>query len=177
MGKLTPDEIARLDDAIRRLYPVTVAREIGAMFGVRRHYVCKRARALGVKHTPEFLHALAVEAGKVGGSSVTAEGWKKIAARRRAVIKTERLRVLGGEPQRTRLPLAKLPEKTYHAKYNLIRADGYTATDDPWTLMRPERPKPRVRESYYVSKYKLRFIDYDNGNDRDGDGEAADMVG
>lgn len=166
-----------VEETVARLYPVMSRREIYDAVGITKATVDRVVRKLGLRHTPETEERLKAKSIAMPCNARTAETYRRIAQRRRAQLKAEYARVDGGEPQRTRLRLKKLPRKTYAARWHLAKRAGYTyVEDDPWALVRPERAVRKINESFYESKYRLSFIDSER-DERERGGAARDALG
>lgn len=138
---------------------VSIERRYGMPRGKASHI----ARMLGLRHSAETEARIRRSHGE---SMLRSQATMDFAARGRklrAVRRMDELRLLSGEPQRTRLRFRELPNKVYHAKWHLLNKYGYEEDEwDAWTLVagpatRRRPAEGRGGESYYAGKYHLVF--------------------
>ncbi len=146
-----------IEETVRRHYPTMTAGEISARFGYSKTRVNTWAQRLGVRHSPE------TEARMKREQLVRLDECRKRIDRKAAHEKWRRrrrmdeLRVLSGQPQRTRFRFKAMPIRIYKAKWYLCR--NYDYRNDPANIhvLLYGTDTRRVREAHYEKKYGLTF--------------------
>lgn len=161
-------DMSAIGNEVERLYPTMLCTEIAAILGCSPSNVCNLAAKRGVCHnesTKERIRAGNIERLK---KAVTPEALARRAARQRRLFKIERLRILSGEPQKTRRHFRTIPINVKAARNRIIRL-GYClrAPDgDYLTLLitpacRPFPKRSDATESHYAQKYGFKFVHTD----------------
>lgn len=77
----------------------------------------------------------------------------------------DEMRVWESKPQKTKFKIRRITDKSYKAKWYLLKKYGYFADkDSPYTLLYDESTvrvgssRLSCPESYYEKKYKLKFV-------------------
>ena len=97
------------------------------------------------------------------GKMFTEASREKLRKSRNRLIRMERRRILGGEPQKTRIYLNILPLRVRQAKRNLCKRRGYFCfRDEPYTLYYDGGTTRSPEERYFTEKYGLRFMEADD---------------
>lgn len=175
LHRFAPEKIKykrAIGDEVERLYPTMLCSEIAAILGCSPSNVCTLAARRNVRHneaTKERIRNTNIENIR---KAVTPEALARRAARQRLIFKMERLRILSGEPQKTRRHFRTIPLKTKAVKNRLIRL-GYCLRlpggDGLTLLITPAcRPLPKRRdttESHYAQKYGFKFVHIDEEPD------------
>lgn len=139
------------------MYPTHSVREIADFLGCKPDGLYKYVKSLGLRHTEETVVRIKEIQHKNLEMSHTEESVRKRTMSRMRILREERLRVLSGEKQRTRLIAFKMPSKAYHAKHNLIRRHGYFAFEGERYVIGYDTYTKRVNEEYYKKKYGFKF--------------------
>lgn len=139
--------------------------EIAKALGCHASSVYKIARKLGLGYSEEWVENRVKtkkrNLAKAQAEEVHARGGKS----RSETYRKERLRVLYGLEQRTRLKLPSLPLKVYYAKWYLmnkynyfeVEGDAYAIGYDSETRRIPDKRK--YNEEYYSKKYGVKFME------------------
>lgn len=139
------------------MYPDHSVMEIGAYLKCDTAGLYKFAKKLGLKHTEETLARIKrkqMENLKKAYSEEVNAKRKKTRAR---VQMMEEFRAMSGKPQMTNIRMKQMPNKSYHAKYHLIRKYGYFGYDgEPYTIGYDKNTK-RCNEEYFKKKYGFTF--------------------
>lgn len=150
------------EQRVREMYPTMTASEIARATGIPRTTVTRYAKKTGVRHTPETMerikrkHADALD--RVRAQTDRRMVAAKIAAKMSRIWKTERVKVMSGQPQKTRLRIKTLPKRVSQAmrylanKYNYIYENGRTTMYYDSMTRRCGK-----REAYYASRYCIHF--------------------
>ena len=145
------------EDIVRRLYPVMTTAEIAAKYDFRHNRVNKIAHDIGVTHGPEVLRRMAEER-NARLTAAHASIDRKAAHRKwRVTRRLDELRVLSGQPQRTRFRFKAMPIRIYKAKWYLCRNYGYRNDPANIHVLLYGTDTRRVREAHYEKKYGLTF--------------------
>ena len=150
-------------EIVKQNYADMAGHEIERKFGITHNRANKIAADLGLKHSPETIERLRREQCerlkmyKPKGEEKRVRTWKRR-------FKMEELRVMQGEPQRTKFRIKTRPMRTYKAMFYLCKAYGYLTSDkDPFTLVYNERTQRRPldggcgSERYYSDRYHIQF--------------------
>lgn len=156
-------------DIVRQHYADMSGHEIERKFGITLNRANRIAADLGLKHSPETIERLQREQrerlkmNNSKGEAKRAKTWKRR-------FRMDELRVMQGEPQKTKFRIQVRPVRTYKAMYNLCRNYGYVMTDEhPFTLYYGEHTRRRPldkgcgTERYYSDIYHIQFkpLDYE----------------
>lgn len=142
---------------VREHFPQMTGREIERAFGIPKGRAERIARDIGVRHTPQTLERLRREALERQAASRERIDYAAMARKCKALRRIDEYRVWEGKPQRTRYRLRRITARAYKARWHLCRHYGYAeAEGEPYTLLYDGGTR-RVREEYYVRKYKFDF--------------------
>lgn len=168
-------------DIVRREYPGKTGSEIDRAYGLPLGSAAQIARALGVRHSPEVEARIRkIQRGNLLRASKDPDCLLRRTARWKRTRRTDELRVMGGERQRTGFAFRKIPKRTEHARNGLVFRRGYLYDEsDPMCLRytpdtdRSSRypNKWATVEDYFTAKYGLVFKPADQPAD------AADTSG
>lgn len=171
LHRFAPEKIkdmSAIGNEVERLYPTMLSTEIAAVLGCTPSNVCTLAARRGVRHNENTLRRIRAANIENIKKAVTPEVLARRAARQRRLFKMERLRILSGEPQKTRRKFRTIPINVKAARNRIIRL-GYCLRhpdgDGLTLLITPAcRPFPKRRdatESHYVQKYGFKFVHTD----------------
>lgn len=139
--------------------------EIAKALGCHTSSVYKIAKKIGLIFPKEWVENRA----KISEKNLAKAHAKEVRARggkaRSETFRKERLRVLYGLAQKTRLKLPSLPLRAYQAKWHLlnkhnyfeVEGDAYAIGYDSETRRTPTKRK--YNEEYYVKMYGFKFIE------------------
>lgn len=149
------------EQQLRRLYPDNGAKEIAHILGVHVSTVRKRAKALQLKHSDEYIERRKANKREILASNVRKSDKKKRVRTWKLHRRMDEIRFMSGMPQKTKFRMKVYPQKIYAAMYYLCRTYGYEFSDsDYFELIRPEPyDKDRLAkvEEYHSNKYKIKF--------------------
>lgn len=144
-------------DVLIFMYPTHSVREIADFIGCNDSHLYKLAKELGLHHTKETLHRIKEKQMANLIRAYDKDVVEKRVKTRKKIIRMERLRVMSGESQRTRLKVLKMPSKAYHAKHNLIARHGYFAFEGENYTIGYDKNTRRIDEERYKEKYGFKF--------------------
>lgn len=139
------------------MYPTHSVREIADFIGCNDSHLYKLAKELGLRHTKETLKRIKEKQMANLVRAYDKDVVEKRVKTRKKTLRMERLRVMSGESQRTRLKVLKMPSKAYHAKRNLIARHGYFAFDGESYTIGYDKNTRRIDEERYKKKYGFKF--------------------
>lgn len=142
---------------LRSMYSTHSIREIAEYIGCRKDSLYKLAKQMQLSHNQETLSRIKNIQYANLSLGHTRESIEKRVKTRKRTIRMERLRILSGEKQQTKLKVIKMPNKTYHAKYNLIYRHGYFPYENEPYVLGYDQDTRRVEEEYFKKKYGLSF--------------------
>lgn len=141
-------------------YPNMSSREISVKYGLCRTTILRWANRLNLQHTPETLQRLKHKTAEAQKKAFTKEVYDKIHATRARIYKMERLRVMSGLPQKTKLHVSITPKRTLIAirrlcdKYNYFTDES---TGGVYTLYYDEETRRTPKEDFYSKRHGLTF--------------------
>jgi len=144
---------------ILELYPTHRAKEIAAMLGIGKTAVNNYAKMHGIKHDIKLQNEIYQE--RIYNLTNPEKKEKKRQSQskgKKHLFKMERLRVMQGLPQKTKVRISFLPRalslivSKYVHKYNYFRFE-----DEPYTLYYDSETRRTKTESYLTGKYGLKF--------------------
>lgn len=144
-------------DVLISMYPTHSVREIADFIGCNDSYLYKLAKEFGLCHTKETLKRIKE---KQMANLIRAYDKDVVERRvrtRKKILRMERLRVMSGERQQTRLKVLKMPSKAYHAKRNLIARHGYFAFEGENYTIGYDKNTRRIDEERYKERYGFKF--------------------
>lgn len=139
------------------MYPTHSVREIADFIGCNDSHLYKLAKELGLRHTKETLKRIKEKQMANLVRAYDKDVVEKRVKTRKKTLRMERLRVMSGESQRTRLKVLKMPSKAYHAKRNLIARYGYFAFEGENYTIGYDKNTRRTDEERYKEKYGFKF--------------------
>lgn len=156
-------------DVVREYYPVMAGRVLDRRMGWPQGTTAYLRRAFlpDVEHTDETLRRIKDDNVRRMREAHSHVDHKAIGRKLRRKRIAETARVLGGQPQQTRMKLSLVPKRTHYAKGNLVSKYGYLRCDgEPYTLlydgMTQRRQGMRYDEDYYTYKYHIKFKSYED---------------
>lgn len=148
---------------VREHYADMSGHEIERKFGITLGRANKIAADLGLKHSNETLERLQREQVE-RTKKISEKGEEKRVRMWKRRYRMDELRVMQGEPQRTRFRFKTRPIRTYKAMFHLCKTYGYLSSNkDSFTLLYNEhtqrRPLDQGRgsERYYSDIYHIQF--------------------
>ena len=154
---------------VREHYAEMSGHEIERKFGITRGRANRIAIDLGLKHNQETIDRINHDRAERLKKYRKVNTEKRIKSWMRR-FRMDKLRVLQGEPQRTKFRIRTRPLRTYKAMWHLCHVYGYLMTDErPFTLYydrhtcRRPLDKGRGTERYYSDIYHIQFkpLDYE----------------
>jgi len=145
---------------IEELYPNHSSREISVKIGAHKSSVIRYAAQNGLKHTPETTERLRRKVRDSMIASRTKDVYKKIGEKRKRMILCERLRLLQGERQRTKLRISTLPQNVRNRIASLCHVFNYFRGDDlneRVVFYDSETKRNAKAEKFAMRKYHIRF--------------------
>ena len=144
---------------VRELYPTHSATEIGKILGVTKAAVNNMAHRLGVRHNKDILIAFNRRFTEMTKRKDIQE--KRVAALRKT-IRSDKMRVLSGLPQKTKRRFKTIPNRCLSARNYLIRRYNYFYDVEIGGLLTifydgETRRLPLDREKYYADKYRIKI--------------------
>lgn len=136
-------------------YADSTAQQIAQILGINKTTVWKIARKLNLKHSEKILQQFRDQHDEMIRNR-TPETLAKAASSHKRTRKRELRRILGGEPQQTKLKIRIASKRTAQERWRLCKRYGYIETTDPFTLFYDSNTR-RMNEKLYTDKYHLRF--------------------
>jgi len=148
-----------------RLYPTMTCKEIAARLGRSVSWVCTIATEEGLRHDETTMQRIRASWKKNLEKCYAPETVVRRAATQRRKNKMERLRILSGEPQKSRRHFSQYPRNVMWTRCALIRK-GRCMCDpegDFLTLLitpgcKPFPTRRNASEQYYAQKYGFKFV-------------------
>lgn len=156
-------------EIIRQHWPTMTSGEISRLYGLDKKRVEKYAQRQGLKHDEATVRRIHKAAGERLSALRRMTSHEENSRRMKRLWRQEYRRMMEGEPQKTRIHLARTTKKAHLAINNLVRKyDYYRDELDPYTLRYDRQTDRRVNrrrrienEKYYTEKYHIKFKSYD----------------
>lgn len=149
-------------ETVRRCYPTMTYKEISSAYGYSQAWMCRVVKSLDISHdeaTWERIKKMKRMTMLEARRHVRNENMSKA---RKSLWRKERMRVMEGRPQLTRLHFRPTTKRAAMAKYKLMWKYGYIRSDsEPYTLFYDSKTERRLGtrydEAYYTKKYHIIF--------------------
>lgn len=139
------------------MYPDHSVMEIGTYLKCDCAALYKFAKKLGLKHTEETSRRIKRKQMENLKKAYSKEVNAKRKKTRAKVQMMEEFRAISGKPQLTNIRMKQMPDKSYHAKYHLIRKYGYFGFDGEPYIIGYDQNTKRCNEDYFKKKYGFTF--------------------
>lgn len=145
------------EQRVRELFPTMTASEIARATGIPKTTVIRYANKIGVRHTQETIERIRRKQVDALDRGRAQTDRRMVGAKIARIWKAERVRVMSGQPQRTRLRIKTMPKRISGAMWYLANRYNYIYENGRATMYYDAMTRRCKREAYYTNRYGIHF--------------------